>query len=90
MMVNRTLSLGCLIAGLCLAQQATPEAAPATFRSQSDLVMAPFHVNQGKRVLSDLKLADIVLLEDGKERPFTVFEGPGGQTRPPRKSPAMN
>ena len=60
-----------LLAGLCLAQQETP-----SFRAQSDLVTVPFQVRRGSRSVADLKASEVVLLEDGAPRGFTVFEPP--------------
>jgi VWFA-related protein len=49
---------------------------PATFHAQTKLVLVPFNVARGKAFVPDLKSSDVVLLEDGKPRNFTVFEGP--------------
>src|SRR5205823_5010754 len=43
---------------------------------QTDLVTVPFQVRRGSRSVSDLKPADVVLLEDGVPRGFTIFEAP--------------
>jgi hypothetical protein len=58
---------------VCLAQQ---EPLPPSFRVQSDLVILPFQIHRGSRSVSDLKPSDVVLLEDGVSRGFTVFEKP--------------
>jgi hypothetical protein len=39
-------------------------------------VVVPFQVRRGSRSVSDLKPADVVLLEDGVPRSFTIFEAP--------------
>jgi hypothetical protein len=62
-----------LLVGVCLAQQ---EPVPPSFRVQSDLVILPFQVHRGSRSVSDLTASDVVLLEDGVSRAFTVFEKP--------------
>lgn len=72
------LFLACLLAG----QQTSTEPS-STFSSESRLVLVPFHVVQGKYFAPDLKPEDILLLEDGKPRDFTVFEGPATGRRPP-------
>jgi len=71
------LSTGCLLVG----QQAPPESS-ATFHSETELVLTTFNVIRGIYFAPDVKRDDVVLLEDGKPRDFTVFEGPGGR-RPP-------
>jgi VWFA-related protein len=55
--------------------------AQPTFQSQSNLVVIPFHVSQGKYYVPNLKSTDFVLLEDGKPRKFTFFEAPGSTQR---------
>jgi hypothetical protein len=42
--------------------------------------MVPFQVSRGKDYVPDLNPADIVLVEDGVPREFTVFEGPQDHT----------
>jgi VWFA-related protein len=46
----------------------------AIFRSQTTLATLHFHVIQKDHYVVDLKPENIVLLEDGVPRPFTVFE----------------
>jgi len=46
------------------------------FRAQTDLVTVPFQVRRGSSLVSDLKPADVVLLEDGVPRNFTILEAP--------------
>jgi hypothetical protein len=68
---------------LALAQQTPQDSAAPTFRSQSNLVLVPFHVTRGNHYVQDLKVSDVVLLEDGRPRDFTIFEGPAMQRRTP-------
>jgi len=70
---SRTAAAAVLLVGCCLAQQ---EPAPPSFHAQTDLVTIPFQVRRGSRVASDLKPSDVVLLEDGVPRGFTIFEAP--------------
>jgi hypothetical protein len=72
----RTISTTVLLVGLCLAQQPPKEPLPPTFRAQTDLVTVAFQVRRGSGSISDLKPSDVVLLEDGNPRAFTVFEAP--------------
>jgi len=65
----------------CLGQQAPPESSP-TYHSETELVLTTFNVIRGIYFAPDVKPDDVVLLEDGKPRDFTIFEGPGGR-RPP-------
>ncbi len=58
-----------LVAGMCLSQQAP------SFYAQTNLVTVPFQVRRGSHSV-DLKPSDVVLLEDGVTRRFTVFEKP--------------
>ena len=55
-------------AGLLRAQQ-TP-----VFRTESSLALVRFHVVHKNRYITDLKPENVVLLEDGAPRTFTVFE----------------
>jgi len=60
-----------------LCQGQTPqEPAPPAFRVHTDLVTVPFQVHRESHSVSDLKLSDVLLLEDGVPRGFTVFEAP--------------
>jgi hypothetical protein len=69
--VTRTISVTVVLVGFALAQ-----APKEPFRAQTDLVVVPFQVLRGSRSISNLKAADVVLLEDGVPRGFTVFEAP--------------
>src|ERR1700735_5254053 len=71
-MIARMLTLVLLGAALSLAQPT-----PATFQAQSNLVLVPFHASRGNNYVSDLKRSEIVLLEDGHPREFSILEGPG-------------
>jgi hypothetical protein len=68
---------------VCLARQSPPDAALPTFQSQSRLVLLPFRVIHGKNYVTSLKQSDVILLEDGKPRPFTIFDTPTSQARMP-------
>ena len=78
MISRRFLTL--LLAAAAAAQQ---EPAPVTFTTQTKLVLLPFHVRQGKNVVPGLKAGDVTLLEDGKPRPFTIFDSPATAERIP-------
>jgi hypothetical protein len=78
--MSRGLFLTLLLATAAAAQQ---EPAPVTFTTQTKLVLLPFHVRQGKNVVPDLKAGDVTLLEDGKPRPFTIFDSPATAERIP-------
>ncbi len=80
--VNRT-SMLLLSAACCVfAQQAPPESSP-TYHSETELVLTAFNVVRGLYFAPDVKADDVLLLEDGKPRSFSVFEGPGTGRRPP-------
>ena len=70
---SRTFAAAVLLIALCLAQQ---EPVTPSFHTQTDLVTVPFQVRRGSRSASDLKPSDVVLLEDGVPRSFTIFEAP--------------
>jgi hypothetical protein len=55
-------------------QRAPQEPPPVTFHAQTGLVLLSFHATHGKNYVTDLKPADVVLLEDGKPRGFTIFD----------------
>ena len=64
--------------------QVAPEpSAAVTFQSQTRLVLLSFHVARGKNYVTNLNPADVVLLEDGKKRDFTIFDSPATQGRMP-------
>jgi hypothetical protein len=73
---RRTIATAVLLVGLSFAQQPPKEPAQPAFRVQTDLVTVPFQVRRGARSVSDLKPSDVVLLEDGVPRGFTIFEAP--------------
>ena len=70
---SRNVAAAVLLVGLCIAQQ---EPVAPSFHARTDLVTVPFQVRRGSRSVSDLKPADVVLLEDGVPRGFTIFEAP--------------
>jgi hypothetical protein len=70
---SRAIAAAVLLVGLSFAQQ---ELGTTTFHTQTDLVTVPFQVRRGSRSVSDLKRSDVVLLEDGVPRGFTIFEAP--------------
>jgi hypothetical protein len=72
-----------LTAALGFGQQIPQDSSAPTFRSQSDLVMVPFHVTRGNVYVQGLKAGDVVLLEDGHSRDFSIFEGPDTRSRTP-------
>lgn len=72
-----------LALGVAMGQQTPPEPAAVTFQSQTRLVLLSFHATHGKDYITDLKPADVVLLEDGKPRDFTIFDSPATQGRMP-------
>jgi len=69
--------------GVAWAQQAPPEQSPVMFYTQTGLVLLPFHVAHGKNYVTNLSASDVILLEDGKPRPFTVFDSPDTLGRMP-------
>src|SRR5271163_1335082 len=70
---------------LLLAMSATAQQEPAavTFSAQTRLVLVSFHVTHGKNFVPDLNAGDVTLLEDGKPRPFTIFDSPATHGRMP-------
>jgi VWFA-related protein len=66
----------------CLGQPPLDPSA-VTFRTQSRLVLLSFHVSRGNNYVADLKQSDVVLLEDGKPRYFTIFDSAATQGRMP-------
>ena len=68
----RTLSTILLTLGAA-AGQPIPQEEPVTFScADRGLVLPSFHVTHGKNYVTGLKPADVVLLEDGKPREFTI------------------
>ena len=53
-----------------------------TFQSESALALVRFHVERKHSFAGDLKAEDVILLEDGRPRKFTVFEGSVSRTIP--------
>ena len=58
-----------IFAACLLPAQETP-----VFRTDSSLALVRFHVVRKNRYITDLKGEDVVLLEDGVPRKFTVLE----------------
>jgi hypothetical protein len=73
--------LGGAAMGLAFAQQ--PAGDPVAFQTQTRLVMLPFHAARGNTNLADLSKSDVVLLEDGRPREFSIFDVPSGTDRMP-------
>ena len=65
------------------AEAAQEKGEELVFRSQTRLVTMSCHVTKGKSYVNDLKSSDVVLLEDGKLRPFTIFDAPSAKDRIP-------
>jgi hypothetical protein len=78
-MRGATLAICLFIAASSPAPRAQAPAAP-TFRGQTSLVLVAFHVTRGK---GSLQPSDVVLLEDGKPRQFTIFDSAATQARMP-------
>jgi VWFA-related protein len=80
---NRTFGIILLALSVATGQPLPQEPAPVTFQSQTRLVLLSFHATHGKNYITDLKPADVVLLEDGKPREFTIFDSPATHGRMP-------
>lgn len=65
--MNRLLILALLAAPLACQE-------PPVFRSDTSLALLHFHVIHQSRYATTIKPEDLILLEDGAPRPFTVFE----------------
>jgi len=52
-----------------------PEQEAPVFRSEAALALVRFHVVRKHNYVDDLKREDVILLEDGSPREFSVFEG---------------
>jgi hypothetical protein len=63
--------------------QQSPTNSSANFRSEVREVLVSFNVVRDRYFTPDVKREDVLLLEDGKPRVFSVFEGPGTGHRPP-------
>ncbi len=74
-------TIALLTTGCLLGQQSSQESTTPAFRAQTGLVLVPFHVGRDKYYVSDLKRSDVVLLEDGTPRDFSIFEGPATENR---------
>jgi hypothetical protein len=68
----------CALAVWTLAAQETP-----TFRTETSLALVRFYAAKSGHYVENLTRDDFVLLEDGKPREFTVFEGGGRQRTVP-------
>jgi hypothetical protein len=75
-------ALALIAPAACLLFGQAPQAPPATLHFETDQVLVTFNVIRGIYFAPDVKPEDVVLLEDGKPRDFTVFQGPG-KGRPP-------
>jgi hypothetical protein len=83
MWTPRYLMLVVILPLFCRAQQSGPDSPTLTFRPQTRLVLLPFHAASGKNYRRDLQASDVVLLEDGVLRSFTVFDSPATEGRIP-------
>lgn len=63
-------ALAWLLAAALLAAQETP-----VFRTETSLALVRFHAIRSGRYVNNLKPGDLLLLEDGRPRPFALFEG---------------
>jgi hypothetical protein len=72
------LSTACLLWG-----QQPPLEPSRVFSSETNLVLVPFHVVRGEYFAPDVRAEDVLLLDNGKPREFTIFEGPGTGSQPP-------
>jgi hypothetical protein len=63
--------------------QPPPDSPALTFQTQTRLVLLSFHAIQGKSYVPGLQASDVVLLEDGKPRNFSIFDSPDTQGRMP-------
>lgn len=77
--MSSRLFLSLLLATCAVAQQD----AGVSFSTQTNLVLLSFHVRHGKNSVPDLKAEDVTLFQDGKRRPFTIFDSPATQGRLP-------
>jgi hypothetical protein len=75
-LLARILAAAVLLTGLLASQEIPQGSAPPTFRAETNLVTVRFQVRLGSGSASDLKPSDVVLLEDGVPRAFTLFEAP--------------
>src|SRR5579862_3938706 len=80
---NWSISVWALAAVCGLSQAAPQDSSSSTFQSQTSLVLVPFNVIRDKLFVPDLKSSDVELLEDGRPRSFTAFEGPATGRRIP-------
>jgi hypothetical protein len=81
MVMKRLCAFGMALLVVVAALAQNP--APVTFQAQTRLVLLSFHATQGKNYVTDLKPSDVVLLEDGKPRDFTIFDSAQTQGRMP-------
>ena len=73
--------LAALLAGPAFSQLAEPAPAEPTdpglvIRTETQLVLTPFHVVHKGGYVEDLRKEDVKILVDGVEHPAVVFEGP--------------
>ena len=73
--ISRTVVFVLLSCMLVCGQTSQEPVGPA-FHIHADLVTVPFQVQRGSHPIVDLKPEDLVLLEDGAPRAFTMFEAP--------------
>jgi hypothetical protein len=63
-----------LLTLLLVTSAAAQQESGVNFSAQTKLVLLSFHVKQDKHFVPDLKAGDVTLFEDGKPRPFTIFD----------------
>ena len=71
-----------LVACVLVAQPDQHDSVPR-FSSETKMVLVSFNVARGTYFAPDVKRDEVVLLQDGKPRDFSVFEGPASGHRPP-------
>jgi len=79
-MTTRLVVLSGVATGFAFAQAAADDV--VRFQTQSRLVMVSFHASSDHSA-GRLKQSDVVLMEDGRARQFSIFDAPSGVNRMP-------